>query len=96
MLRVRNSELKLTTQGYHFDENGRKFIRIWTSLNFIKIKIKIERHKEMHIKSITTNFPYTITNNWVEITTPYSEIDDKGWLGVENYIDKRCKEVWFV
>lgn len=95
MLRVRDSELKLTTQGYHFDENGRKFIRIWTSLNFIKIQIKIERHKEMHIKSIATNFPYTITNNWVEITTPYLEIDDKGWLGVENYIDKRCKEVWF-
>ena len=98
MLRIKDSELKLTSQGYHFDENGRKFVRIWTSLNFIKIQVKIQPHKEMHIKSISTNFPYSITNNWVEIIVAYTEIDAIGneWLYVENYIDKRCKEIWFV
>ena len=98
MLRISNSEMKLTSQGYHFDENGKKFVRVWTSLNFIKIQIKIPAHKEMHIKSISTDFPYTITDNWVEIIVGYTEIDAIGnrWLCVENYIDKRCKEVWFV
>jgi hypothetical protein len=98
MLRVSNSELKLTSQGYHFDENGKKFVRIFTSLNFIKIQIKIQRHKEMHIKSISTDFPYTITDNWVEMIFPYQDIEqcNNAWMAVDNYIDKRCEEVWFV
>jgi hypothetical protein len=52
----------------------------------------------MHIKAISTDFPYTITDNWVEIRFPYQEIPKEGnpWLWVENYIDQRCKEVWFV
>lgn len=97
MLRIRASELKLTSQGYHFDENGKKFIRIFTSLNFVKIQIKIQPHKTMHIKSINVDFPYTITDNWVEILFPYEEVKRYGnrWLDVENYIDERCKEVWF-
>lgn len=95
MLRMSNSEMKLTSQGYHFDENGKKFVRIFTSLNFIKLQVKIPRHKEMHIKSISPNFPYTITDNWVEITFAYNEIPH-AWLRVENYIDERCKEIWFV
>lgn len=95
MLRIRKPKLKLTSQGYHFDENGRKFVRIFTSLNFIKVQVKIEPHKEMHILSKSVNFPYTITDNWVEMTFSYLEIPH-GWLGVENYIDERCKEIWFV
>lgn len=98
MLRVSSSGLKLTSQGYHFDENGKKFVRIFTSLNFIKIQIKIQRHKEMHIKSISTDFPYTITDNWVEMIFPYQDIEqcDNAWMTVDDYIDKRCEEVWFV
>ena len=74
MLRMSNSGMKLTSQGYHFDENGKKFVRIFTSLNFIKLQVKIPRHKEMHIKSISVDFPYVITDNWVEITFPYQEM----------------------
>lgn len=98
MLRISNSELKLTSQGYHFDENGKKFVRIWTSLNFIKLQVKIQRHKEMHIKSISTDFPYTITDNWVEIIIPYQDIKkcSVSWMCVENHIDERLKEIWFV
>ena len=98
MLRISNAEMRLTSRGYHFDENGKKFVRIFTSMEFIKIQIKIQPHKEMHIRSISTDFPYTITNNWVEITFAYNEIPHEGnmWLWVENYIDKRCKEIWFV
>lgn len=98
MLRISDSELKLTSQGYHFDDHGKKFVRVFASLNFIKIQIKIQAHKEMHIKAISTDFPYTITDNWVEIRFPYQEIPKDGnpWLWVENYIDQRCKEVWFV
>ena len=98
MIRISNSELKLTSQGYHFDENGRKFIRIFTSLNFVKIQIKIQKKKEMHIKSISTNFPYRITGDWVEIIFPYQMVQgsEKDPFAFENYIDERCKEVWFV
>ena len=100
MLRISNSEMKLTSQGYHFDENGKKFVRVWTSLNFIKIQVKIQHHKEMHIKSINANFPYNITDNWVEITFPYIAIamwpGISDWNTIENYIDNRCKEIWFV
>lgn len=98
MIRVSNSELKLTSQGYHFDENGKKFIRIFTSLNFVKIQIKIQKKKEMHIKAISTDFPYRITEDWVEITFPYQMVQgsEKNPFAVENYIDNRCKEVWFV
>ena len=98
MLRISDSELKLTSQGYHFDDHGKKFVRIFTSLSFVKVQIKIQPHKEMHIKSISASFPYKITDNWVEIAFPYVEVPQVGneWLWVENYIDERCKEVWFV
>lgn len=94
MLRVKDVELKMVSQGYHFDENGRKFIRIFTSLNFVKVQIKIIPKKTMHIKSISPNFPYTITDNWVEIIFQYSDISNTPFA-VESYIDERCKEVWF-
>lgn len=98
MLRINNSRLTLTSQGYHFDEHGKKFVRIFTSLNFIKIQVKIQPHKEMHIKSISVDFPYTITDNWVEITVAYYDIPRVGnpWMDIENYIDKRLHEIWFV
>lgn len=98
MLRISNPELKLVSKGYHFDEHGKKFVRVFASLNFIKIQIKIQAHKEMHIRSMSVDFPYTITDNWVEISHPYIEIPQVGnpWLWVEDYIDKRCNEIWFV
>ena len=98
MLRISNSELKLTSQGYHFDDHGKKFVRIFTSLNFIKIQVKIQSHKEMHIKAISADFPYTITDNWVEIIIPYQDIEQcsVSWMCVENHIDNRLKEIWFV
>jgi len=100
MLRISNSEMRLTSVGYHFDNHGKKFVRIWTSLNFIKIQVKIQKHKEMHIKSISPDFPYRITDNWVEIVFPYDNVPDLPdvpiWNGVEGYIDERCKEIWFV
>lgn len=125
MLRISNSELKLTSQGYHFDDHGKKFVRILTSLNFVKIQIKIQPHKEMHIKSISPNFPYKITDNWVEIIFTYEEafaenlmayggviVETASVLGIQyalneackslsciwidKYIDRRCKEIWFV
>lgn len=98
MLRITDAELKLVSHGYHFDENGKKYVRIYSSLNFIIIKVKIQKRKEMHIKSINTCFPYNITDNWVEITTSYDNIPKVGnpWFCVENYIDDRCKEIWFV
>lgn len=97
MLSIKASELKLTSQGYHFDEHGKKFIRIFTSLSFVKIQIKIQPHKTMHIKSISADFPYNITDYWVEITFPYQKIKKiaNPWFSVDAYIDERCKEVWF-
>lgn len=98
MLQISDSELKLTSQGYHFDENGRKFIQIWTSLNFVEVRIKIQPHKEMHIKSVSVYFPYIITNNWVIISFSYIDIKDilTSYMSIEEYINDRCKEVWFV
>jgi hypothetical protein len=100
MLRISNSRLTLTSQGYHFDEHGKKFVRIFTSLNFIKIQVKIQPHKEMHIKSINVNFPYTITDNWVEIIFAYQDIASwpgiNSWNVVEEHIDRRLHEIWFV
>ena len=26
------------TQGYHFDNNGKKFVRVWVSFSYIKIQ----------------------------------------------------------
>ena len=84
MLRISDSEMRLTSQGYHFDENGKKFVRIWTSLNFVKLQVKIQAHKEMHIKSINASFPYRITDNWIENTFPYLEIPpcNNAWMSV--------------
>lgn len=95
MLRIKYSELKLTTQGYHFDENGKKFVRVFTSLDTIKVQVKIQHHKEMHILSKNVTFPYIITDNWVEMYITPGE-----WVGYANdvvdYINERCKEIWFV
>lgn len=126
MLNISDSKLMLTSQGYHFDEHGKKFVRIFTSLNFVKIQVKIQPHKEMHIKSIDVDFPYIITDNWVEIKFPYQEMFDRkknclkkyireysdvfglsatldqffkdnvSWTWVNDYIDDRLKEIWFV
>jgi hypothetical protein len=94
MLRIKDVELKMVSQGYHFDENGRKFVRIFASLNFCKVQIKIIPKKTMHIKSISPDFPYTITDNWVEIT--FNQLDAvKNAPTIEEYINKRCTEVWF-
>lgn len=100
MLRISNSRLMLMSKGYHFDEHGKKFVRIFTSLDFIKIQVKIQPHKEMHIKSISVKFPYTIMDNWVEIEFAYQDI--ASWPGinscnvVKEYIDRRLHEIWFV
>lgn len=95
MLRMSNSKMKLMSQGYHFDENSKKFVRVFSGLGCIKIQIKIQKHKEMHIRSISEDFPYVITDNWVEITAGWQEIyANTSW--VEDYVDQRCKEVWFV
>lgn len=98
MLRITNAELKLVSHGYHFDEHGRKYVRVYSSLDFIIIKVKIQKGREMHIRSIGMDFPYRITDNWVEITVAYHYIPRVGnpWMCVENYIDMRCKEIWFV
>lgn len=95
MLRVSNLGYKLVSQGYHFDNHGRKFIQVWSSLYNLKIKIKIEQHKEMHIHAIDASFPYNINDNWVEIVVDYQDID-KDFLGIETYVNTRCEEVWFV
>jgi hypothetical protein len=50
----------------------------------------------MHIKAINASFPYIITDNWVEIIAHYWEMYDEDWLSVNDYIDRRCKEIWFV
>ncbi len=94
MLRV-SKEVHLISQGYHFDNNGRKFVRIFASLNAIIVRIKIPKKKVMHIKSISPDFPYTITNDWVEIIIRHGEIPSCNYCATENYIDARCEEVWF-
>lgn len=94
MLRIKGVEMKMISQGYHFDENGKKFVRIFASLDCMKVQIKIIPKKTMHIKSISPNFPYTITKDWVEITFPYCDVPNR-IFPVESYIDERCKEVWF-
>lgn len=95
MLRVSNLGFKLVSQGYHFNENGKKFVRIFASMRELKIQIKIQPHKEMHIKAISADFPYVITDNWVEIVVDYQYIP-KDWLGIETYVNARCNEIWFV
>lgn len=101
MLRIRRYGFRLLSQGYHYDKNGKKFIRVFgNGLDYIKIQVKIQPHKEMHILSASVNFPYFITDNWVEITVPYADIPIwpgiSGWNAVEEYIDIRCREIWFV
>ena len=49
----------------------------------------------MHINAISADFPYVITDNWVEIVVDYQDIS-KDWLGIEMYVNARCKEIWFV
>lgn len=95
MLRISNLGFKLVSQGYHYDEHDKKFVRVFASLYNLKIMIKIQRHKEMHIKAISADFPYVITDNWVEIVVDYQDIP-KDWLGIETYVNARCKEIWFV
>ena len=54
----------------------------------------------MHIKSADVNFPYTITDNWVEIIFAYQDITSIPRINypnvVETYIDNRLREIWFV
>lgn len=95
MLRISNLGFKLVSQGYHYDERGKKFVRIFASVYNLKILIKIQPHKEMHITAISADFPYTITDNWVEIVVDYQDIP-KDFLGIETYVNERCKEIWFV
>ena len=95
MLRISRLGFRLVSQGYHFNERGKKFIRVFASLCELKIQIKIEPHKEMHIRSISVDFPYIITNNWVEITVDYQDIP-KDYVGIETYVNDRCNEIWFV
>lgn len=95
MLRISKLGFKLVSQGYHYDDRGKKFVRVFASLYELKIQIKIQCHKEMHIMAISTNFPYVITDNWVEIVVDYQDIS-KDWLGIETYVNARCNEIWFV
>ena len=95
MLRISNLGFKLVSQGYHYGEHGKKFVRVFASLRELKIQIKIQARKEMHITAISTNFPYVITDNWVEIVVDYQYIS-KDWLGIETYVNARCNEIWFV
>lgn len=83
----------MVSHGYHLDENGRKYIRVYMSLDVIIIKVKIERHKEMHIKSASVWFPYNISDNWVTMNALLTDIGEYDIMG---YIDERCKEIWFV
>ena len=92
MLRLKKSELKLMTQGYHFDEHGKKFVRVWISFSHLKVQVKIQPHKEMHIKSSSVDFPYVITDNWVEMIFDWSCINEY----FTDYINKKCKDIWFV
>lgn len=100
MLRISKSKLIKVSQGYHFDKNGKKFVRIFASLTRIELQVKIPKHKEMHIKSISVDFPYTITDNWVKITFEYQDITSIPTINypgvIENYIDRRLREIWFV
>lgn len=94
---------KLISEGYQFDnyddmfaeedENRRKYVQIWATLDFLIIKIKIPPHKEVHIKSIDTSFPYLIDDNWVSMQVFHFDVPYKKIL---EYIEKRCREVWFV
>lgn len=86
MLRVSRPELRLTSKGYHFDENGRKFVRIFTALDFVKIQVKIQPHKTMHVLVTTPYFPYTFTDNWIEIVMSCCDT---------NRIDEELKKIWF-
>lgn len=75
MLRISNTtELSLVSQGYHFDDNGKKFVRIFTSLNVVRVQVKIPNHKELHIKSINTKFPYRFVGSFVEFEFAYQDI----------------------
>lgn len=92
MLRISNLGFRLVSQGYHCNERGKKFVQIFTSLHELKIRVKIQPHKEMHIRAISADFPYTITDNWVEIVVDYQDIP----TDVNTYVDCRCNEIWFV
>lgn len=95
MLRISNSELKLTSHGYHFDDRGRKYVRIFTSLNFIKIQVKLQPHKDLHVIWMSG---ISFTNSWLEITFPYQNVEkcSVSWMAVENYIDGVLNNIWFV
>lgn len=86
MLRISNSELKLTSHGYHFDNhNGRKYVRIFTSLSFIKIQVKLQKHKDLHVIWMPG---ISFTNDWLEIILPYQSF-------VMTYIDDVLNNIWF-
>lgn len=94
MLRISKS-VHLISQGYHFDNNGRKFVRIFATLNAIIVRIKIPKKKTMHIKSISPDFPYKFVNDWVEIIIRHNEVPSRNYDATEDYINRRCEEVWF-
>lgn len=95
MLRISHSDFRLTSQGYHFDERGcKKFIRIFTSLNFIKVQVKLQPHKDLHV---IWRPGISFTPNWMEITFPHVEIcsDGNPWMYTENHINDILNNIWF-
>lgn len=91
--------MKLVSKGYHFDKHRQKFVRVFSNLTTVKVQVKIQKGKTMHIDAISVHFPYTITDNWVEIVFDYQDITSIPQINysgvVENYIDRRLTEIWF-
>ena len=86
MLRITRSELKLTSHGYHFDDRGRKYVRIFTSLDVVKVQVKLQPHKDLHVIWMPG---ISFTDYWLEITFPYQS-------DIRGYIDQVLNKIWFV
>lgn len=77
--------------GYHTNERGRKYVRIYRMDNVYHVKVALEPHKDLHCL-YDICYPYNFTDSFmILVIDGYSIPPCRIW----QLIDEKLNAVWF-
>lgn len=78
--------------GYHENEKGKKFIKIVATLDYVCVKVKLQKGKTLHLIADEPHFKYSFIGDFVQFTISFREMQE--WC-MHAEIDKQLNKVWF-
>lgn len=91
-LRINLYGKEICACGYHEDERGKKFVKIVATLDYVCVKVKLQKGKDLHLIVNEPYFKYSFVGSFVQFKINFKDVQE--WC-MHAEIDKQLNKVWF-